>query len=270
MSAAEDWVPQLEWLKIDRSAMKYDRKISKEDARELFLQYEQTRERELRDRLIENYLYIPRILSRKYGHKSGDNDDIYQVACLGLMYAVERFDVKRGYEFDTFATPTIIGEIKRYYRDREWLIRIPRKVQDLNREINQTRALLEHRLMRSPTISEIADYLEISEEAIIRAMESSNAYYPKSLSMEYESNQDGQEVTLMDLLGNVDNNMENVENIDMLKNKIRDLNPVEKIIVEQRFFKGKTQKEVADLINKSQMTVSRIEKKVMMKLKEDL
>ncbi|MBU4439715.1 MAG: sigma-70 family RNA polymerase sigma factor, partial [Acetobacterium sp.] len=108
--------------------MKYERKISKEDVKKLFAEYEETRDRELRDQIIENYLYIPKILSRKYGHKSGDNEDIFQVACLGLMYAVERFDVSRGYEFDTFATPTIIGEIKRYYRDREWLIRIPRKV----------------------------------------------------------------------------------------------------------------------------------------------
>jgi RNA polymerase sigma factor, sigma-70 family len=250
--------------------MKYERKISKEDVKKLFIEYEQTKDRELRGLLIENYLYIPKILSRKYGHRNGDNEDIFQVACLGLMYAVERFDVSRGYEFDTFATPTIIGEIKRYYRDREWLIRIPRKVQDLNREINQTRTTLEHKLMRSPTISEIAVYLEITEESIIKAMESSNAYYPKSLSMEYESNQDGQEVSLMDLLGNRDSNMENVENIDLLKQKIEALNPVERIIVEQRFFRGKTQKEVAEFINKSQMTVSRIEKKVMKKIKEDL
>jgi RNA polymerase sigma-B factor len=250
--------------------MKYERKISKEDVKKLFIEYEETRDRELRDLLIENYLYIPKILSRKYGHKSGDNEDIYQVACLGLMYAVERFDVSRGYEFDTFATPTIIGEIKRYYRDREWLIRIPRKIQDRNREINQTRTMLEHKLMRSPTITEIADYLEISEEDVIKAMESSNAYYPKSLSMEYESNQDGQEVSLMDILGNTDNNLENVENIDLLKKKIQALNPVERIIVEQRFFQGKTQKEVAEYINKSQMTVSRIEKRIMKKIKEDL
>ena len=250
--------------------MKYERKISKEDVKQLFIEYEKTRDRELRDLLIENYLYIPKILSRKYGHKSGDNEDIFQVACLGLMYAVERFDVSRGYEFDTFATPTIIGEIKRYYRDREWLIRIPRKIQDLNREINQTRTMLEHKLMRSPTITEIANYLEIPEENVIKAMESSNAYYPKSLSMEYESNQDGQEVSLMDILGNTDNNIENVENIDLLKKKIQSLNPVERIIVEQCFFQGKTQKEVAEYINKSQMTVSRIEKRIMKKIKEDL
>jgi len=250
--------------------MRYERKISKEKARELFVEYEKTRDRELRDRLIENYLYIPKILSRKYGHKNGDNEDIFQVACLGLMYAVNRFDTTRGYEFDTFATPTIVGEIKRHYRDREWLIRIPRKIQDLNREVNQTRTMLEHQLMRSPTISEIASELEISEESIIKSMESNNAYYPKSLSMEYENSGEGKQVSLMDLLGTPDYNMENVENIDLLKKKIQALNPIEKIIVEQRFFREKTQKEVAMMINKSQMTVSRIEKKVMEKLKEDL
>ena len=250
--------------------MRYERKISKEEVKRLFREYNKTKDRVIRDCLIENHLYIPKILSRKYGHKSGDNDDIFQVACLGLMYAVERFDVDRGFEFDTFATPTIVGEIKRYYRDREWLIRIPRKVQDLNREINQTRSLLEHRLMRSPKISEIAIYMEVSEESIIRAMESGHAYYPKSLSMEYESNQDGQEVTLMDLLGDSDLNIENVENIDLIRKRMKTLNPVEKIIVEERFFEGKTQKEVAEIIGKSQMTVSRIEKKVMLKLKEGL
>ncbi len=248
--------------------MKYERKISKEEVKKLFEEYDKTKDRAIRDKLIENHLYIAKILSRKYGHKSGDNDDIFQVACLGLMYAVERFDVSRGFQFDTFATPTIVGEIKRYYRDREWLIRIPRKVQDLNREINQVRALLEHKMMRSPTISEIAKYMEISEEDIIRAMESGHAYYPKSLSMEYESNQDGQEVTLMDLLGDADLGIENVGNIELIRKRIKNLNPIEKIIIEERFFEGKTQKEVAEIIGKSQMTVSRIEKKVMLKLKE--
>jgi len=248
--------------------MKYERKISKEDARELFVEYEKTRDRELRDRLVENYLYIPKILSRKYGHKySGDNDDIFQVACLGLMYAVDRFEPARGYAFDTFATPTIVGEIKRHYRDREWLIRIPRKIQELNRQVNQTRTMLEHQLMRTPTIAEIASHLEISEESIIMSIEGNNAYYPKSLSTEYSS-EDGKSVSLMELLGTTDTNIENIENIDFLKMKIQTLNPIEKIIVEHRFFREKTQKEVAQLVNRSQMTVSRMEKTIIKKLTE--
>src|SRR5665647_1272876 len=128
--------------------MNDERKISKEDSKELFFEYEKTRNRELRDRLIKNYLYIPKLLSRKYGHKSAENDDIFQVACLGLLIAVDRFDPSQGFEFVTFATPTIIGEIKRYHRDKERLIRIPRKIQDLNHQINQARGFLENQLMR--------------------------------------------------------------------------------------------------------------------------
>jgi len=170
--------------RICHKKMKNERKLSKEDAMELFVAYEKTRDPEIRDRLIENYLYIAKILSQKYWHRNGDNEDIYQVACLGLMYAVDRFDPHKGYAFDTFATPTIIGEIKRHYRDKESLIRIPRKIQELNQKVNQTQVLLEQQYLRSPTISEISDYLDVSEESIISAMESHHAYYPNSLTLE--------------------------------------------------------------------------------------
>jgi len=155
--------------------MNYKRQISKEDARKLFVEYENTRDIELRDILIERHLYIPQILSKKYGHKTGDNGDIFQVALLGLIHAVDRFDPSRGYEFDTFAVPTIIGEIKRHYQDPEYLIDISRKVQILNRKINQTRIMLEYKHLRPPTIFEIADHLKISVECIIESIESNNA-----------------------------------------------------------------------------------------------
>lgn len=249
--------------------MNDERKFSKEDAKELFIEYEKTRDRDLRDQLIKNYLYIPKLLSRKYGHISAENDDIFQVACVGLVIAVDRFDPDQGFEFVTFATPTIIGEIKRYHRDKERLIRIPRKIQDLNHQINQARVFLENQFLRSPTISEIAVYLENTEKSIIRAMESYNVYYPKSLSVEYENNRDGKVVSLMDFLGTVDDNMENVENIHVLRTKIKELNPLERIVLQERFFNEKSQKDVGILIKKSQMTVSRIEKKVIEKLKEE-
>lgn len=249
--------------------MRYEKKISKEDSTALFLEYKQTRDRDLRDLLIENYIYIPKLLTKKYGYKNGEHEDIFQVACLGLVLAVDRFDPNQGFEFTTFATPTIVGEIKRYHRDKEQLIRIPRKIQELNHQINQARELLENQLLRTPTITEIAVYLEVTEESIIKAMESSNVYYPKSLSTEYESNRDGKVVHFMDFLGTMDINFENVENIDILRTKIKELNPLERVIIEERFFNEKTQKEIAMLIGKSQMTVSRIEKKIMKKLKED-
>ena len=247
--------------------MEHSKRMTKEESRSLFKQYAETRDKALRDRLIENYLYLPKLLVRKYGYRSSDIEDIYQVACLGLMYAVDRYDPGKGFEFDTFASPTIIGEIKKYYRDKQWVIRIPRRIQELNREINKARTALEHKYMKTPTISEIADYLEVTEEAVIEAMEGSNAFYPKSLSAEFESGADGQETTLMELVGAEDEHIENIGNVEDLRQRLAELNPLEKLIIEERYYNGKTQKEVAAVIGKSQMIVSRLEKKVMEKLK---
>ncbi len=241
--------------------------LSKAEAKELFLELIKTRDKKIRNKLIENYLYIPKLLTRKYAYKSNDYEDIYQVACLGLMYAVDRYDPSKGFEFDTFASPTIIGEIKKYYRDKQFIIRVPRRIQELNREINRAKTTLEHKLMSTPTISDIADYLEISEEQVIEALEGNNVIYPKSLSMEFEASNDGQETTLLDLVGSEDDNMENITTVEDMKNRLKTLNPIERVIIEERYYNGKTQKEVADIIGKSQMTVSRLEKKVMEKLK---
>ena len=116
--------------------MEYPNQMTKQESKKLFIEYKKTGDKEIRDRLIENFLYIPKLLVKKYAYRSNDVEDIYQVACLGLMYAVERYDPDRGFEFDTFASPTIIGEIKKYYRDKQWIIRVPRRIQELNREAN--------------------------------------------------------------------------------------------------------------------------------------
>ncbi|MEF9917759.1 MAG: sigma-70 family RNA polymerase sigma factor, partial [Eubacterium sp.] len=236
--------------------MEYPNQMTKKDSKALFIKYKETGNKEIRDCLIENFLYIPKLLVKKYVYRSNDVEDIYQVACLGLMYAVERYDPDKGFEFDTFASPTIIGEIKKYYRDKQWIIRVPRRIQELNREINRARTTLEHKLMKTPKISDIANYLEVTEEQVIEAMEGNNVFYPKSLSMEFESNSDGQEATLMDLIGEEDERIENIGNVEDLRQRLATLNPVERIIIEQRYYQGKTQKEVALMIGKSQMTVS--------------
>ncbi|MGI6109483.1 MAG: SigB/SigF/SigG family RNA polymerase sigma factor [Eubacteriaceae bacterium] len=249
--------------------MEYNNQIPKDKAKEMFRELRRTGDRDLRKRLIENYMYIPKLLVKKYAYRSNDVEDIFQVACLGLMYAVDRYDPERGYEFDTFASPTIIGEIKKYYRDKQFIIRVPRRIQELNREINRARTTLEHKLMRTPTIKDIADYLEVTEEQVIEALEGNNVFYPKSLSMEFDNNSDGQETTLMDLIGDEDEQIENIGNVEDLKQRLATLNPVERMIIEERYYNGKTQKEVAAIIGKSQMTVSRLEKKVMEKLRSE-
>lgn len=244
--------------------------LSKQESKALFIQYKENPTKEVRDRLIENFLYIPKLLCKKYAYRPRDVEDIYQVACLGLINAVDRFNPDKGFEFDTFASPTIIGEIKKYYRDKQFIIRVPRRIQELNRDINRAKTALEHQLMHTPTISEIADYLDITEESVIEAMEGNNVMYSKSLSMEFESNADGQEATLMDLIGEEDEHIENVGHVEELRQRLATLNPVERMIIEERYYKGKTQKEVAEIIGKSQMTVSRLEKKVMEKLRMEL
>ncbi len=241
--------------------------MTKPEAKALFIKFKETGDRSIRDKLIVNYMYIPKLLTRKYAYKSNDYEDIFQVACLGLMYAVDRYDPDKGFEFDTFASPTIIGEIKKYYRDKQFIIRVPRRIQEFNREINRARTTLEHKLMHSPTISEIADYLEATEEQVIEAMEGNNVIYPKSLSMEFDNNNEGQETTLLDLIGSTDDNIENVGMMEDMRKRLETLNPIERMIIEERYYNGKTQKQVADIIGKSQMTVSRLEKKVMEKLR---
>lgn len=243
--------------------------LTKQETKELFTQLKETGDRGIRNKLIENYMYIPKLLTRKYAYKSTDYEDIFQVASLGLIYAIDRYDPDKGFEFDTFASPTIIGEIKKYYRDKQFVIRIPRRIQELNREINRARTTLEHRLMETPTISDIADYLEVSEEEIIEALEGNNVIYPKSLSLEFDSNNEGQETTLMDLVGISDDNMENIGLVEDMKKRLSTLNPIERLIIEERYYNGKTQKEVAEIIGKSQMTVSRLEKRVMEKLRSE-
>lgn len=246
--------------------MIYKSNLSKESALALFVVYEKKRSSEIRNHLVENYLYLAKILSQKYRYKNGDNEDVFQVACIGLMYAVDRFDPDRGFTFETFATPTILGEIKRYYRDKETLIRIPRKIQELNHKVNQTQVLLEQKNMRSPTISEISDYLDVSEENIIAEMESNHAHYPMSLNVELDTSNDDN-LSLMDLLGTTDDDLEHVENIDVIQRISQTFTPVERIVIEQRFLRQKTQKEVALFLERSQMTVSRLENTIKQKIK---
>ena len=150
-----------------------DRKLTKEEKKELFLEYYKTKDQDLRTILIEEYLYIAEILSRKYIGKGIDYDDIYQVASIGLIYSVDRFDPTKGYEFSSFATPTIIGEIKKYFRDKGWTIRVPRRIQELSKKIMIAKNKLSQEYQRTPTVEEIAEFLNASSEEIIESMEAS-------------------------------------------------------------------------------------------------
>lgn len=238
--------------------------------KKLFKEYEKTKDINIRNELVERFIYIPEILSKKYVNKGTDYEDIFQVASMGLLFAIERFDLSKGFEFASFATPTIIGEIKKHFRDKEWLIRVPRRIQNLSKKINITKIELQQKLLRTPTIEDIAKYLNVTQEEVIEAMEGSYAYAPKSLDMTYKVHSDDKELSLIDMIGEADKNIEGIDNKDFLMRTMDKLNDIEKEIVKDRFYNMKTQSQIADKLGVSQMTISRLEKKIIDKFKKEL
>ncbi|MBZ2175709.1 SigB/SigF/SigG family RNA polymerase sigma factor [Schnuerera sp. xch1] len=240
------------------------------DAKTLFIMFKETKDMKIREVLIEKHLYIAEILAKKYANKGIDYDDIYQVASIGLIYAIDRYDVEKGYEFSSFATPTIIGEIKKHFRDKGWTIRVPRRIQELSKKINNAKIHLSQELQRSPTVKDIAEYLNSTEEEILEAMEGSKVYTPQSLDMTYDLNGDDKDVNLADLIGEEDSYFSKVENNDFLLRAMEKLNKMENKILIDRYFKDKTQIAIAKELKISQMTVSRIEKRIIEKFRKEI
>jgi RNA polymerase sigma-B factor len=240
------------------------------DTKKLFLLYKEDRDIAIRNELIKRHMYITEILAKKYINKGIEYEDIYQVASLGLIYAIERFDVDRGFEFSSFATPTIIGEIKKYFRDKGWSVRVPRRIQELSKKINLAKVKLQQDLQKVPRVSDIAEYLKVTEEEVIEAMEASQVYTPKSLDITYDASGDDKDIQLQDIIGKDDKYFDVIENRDFINMCLKKLNEVEIKIVNDRFFENKTQIQVAEELSVSQMTVSRMEKKIIKKFRKEL
>ncbi|MGF0040245.1 SigB/SigF/SigG family RNA polymerase sigma factor [Peptoniphilaceae bacterium SGI.131] len=226
--------------------------------------------KQIRDILIERHLYIAEILAKKYINKGIEYDDLYQVASLGLILALDRFNIDKGYEFSSYATPTIVGEIKRYFRDKGWVIRVPRRIQELSKKINAAKIELSQSLQTSPSIDQIADYLDVSSEEVIEAMDASQVYTPQSLDRSIDNSSDDKELNIGDLLGVEDKNYESIEIMDFVKDIMNQLNEIERKIVVYRYFERMTQIAIAEKLQISQMTVSRMEKKVIKKFRKEL
>jgi RNA polymerase sigma-B factor len=189
---------------------------------------------------------------------------------MALVFAVERFDPNKGYEFTSFATPTIIGEIKRYFRDKGWAVKVPRKWKEISAKLPAAKETLHQRLGRAPLVSEIAEYLGYSEEDILEAMESGQAYGTFSLQQTYDDGGNEGEASIFekytarDEVGYI-----NFENNEVIKAVLNKLNDQERKVFRMRFFDEKTQQQIADEIGVSQMTVSRLEKKLRDKFREE-
>lgn len=227
---------------------------------EMFSEYKKTHEPALRDEIVESYIYIAEILSRKFVNRGVEYDDIYQIACVGILCAIERFDPDKGIKFATYATPTVLGEIRRYFRDKGNFIRIPRKLYEVFYKAEKVK-----RRQNESSTSEIARILNIPNDIVEEAYDVGDSAFIKSL--EYEAYADGI-MSLSNVLGSEDRHFLMIENHDFIKFCMDNLSEKERKFISYRYYDELAQKEIADIWGTSQMQISRFEKKLLKKLRE--
>jgi RNA polymerase sigma-B factor len=221
-----------------------------------------------RDALVSLHMPLVEHLARRFRNRGEPYDDLVQVATIGLIKAVDRFDSDRQVEFSTYATPTILGEIKRYFRDKGWAIRVPRRLQELRLSLTAATAELTQERGRAPTVAELAERLGLSPDLVIEGLESANAY--NTLSLDAPDQNETDATTVLDGLGGEDEALESVEYRESLKPLLANLETREKRILTLRFFRGMTQSEIAEEIGISQMHVSRLLTRTLNELRAGL
>ena len=238
-----------------------------EEIERLAALYVQSRSAEYRDRLVEVHLYIAEIVARKFSGRGVDFDDLYQVAAMALVKAVERYDPDRGVKLASFVTPAMVGEVKNYFRDKARIIRPPRRAGELARIVENAREALFQQLHRSPTVEEIADHAKLSEEEVIEGLEAA-ASQPVSLDM--QTSAEDEDLSLSSVLGAEEKGFSEFETADMLKRGMKKLTEQQREIIYLRFFENLSQREVAQRIGVSQMSVSRAERSALERLRDAL
>src|SRR5687767_12728932 len=228
----------------------------REELRQKFRAFAESRDPGLRDQLIEAHLGLAEYLARRFSNRGEPLDDLVQVASVGLLKAVDRFDPERGVEFSTYATHTIVGELKRHFRDKGWAVRAPRRMQELYLRLGKIIGTLSQDLGRSPTIQELATEAQVSEEEVLEALEAGQAYRFASLDAPSPGEDDGD--TLGAHMGEEDPELVDAEHRAALSPLIGRLPPREQRILHYRFFEGLTQSEIAARLGISQMHVSRL------------
>jgi RNA polymerase sigma-B factor len=234
--------------------------------RELLRRYHEGGDLEARQQLIEQYLPLVRSLARRYANRGEQLEDLVQVGSIGLIKAIDRFDVERGVELTTYATPNIIGEIKRHFRDKGWSVRVPRGLQELNVRLSQLLERLTVELERSPTIPELAKAAGVTEEEVLEALESGQAYTTVSLSGPVGPGEEG-ELDPLESLGELEHEYEISEDRAVLEPGLSILDERERRILHLRFWGGLTQSQIAQQVGISQMHVSRLIRRSLEKVR---
>ena len=241
----------------------------KERTRELFRKFKLEGDEEARDQLISSHLNLVRFLAYKFRNKGEPIDDLIQVGTIGLIKAVDRFDIERGLEFTTYATPTILGEIKRHFRDKGWSVRVPRRLQELSAKVNKATEALTQDLQRTPTLDEVADYLEVSIDEVLEAMESGEAYSTIPLETGGSSSEDDAP-SVIDRYGQEDTHLSGSDDRIVLAEVLEGFTPKEQEAIRLRFVDGLTQIEIAERMEISQVQVSRLLRRTLKRMQEKI
>ena len=240
--------------------------LPREEVRRLFAELRATGDPEVRRRLIESHLGLVEYLARRFAGRGEPLDDLVQVGTIGLVKAVDRFDPDREVEFSTYATPTIVGELKRHFRDKGWAVRVPRRLQELNLRLGTVIGQLTQDLQHSPTIAEIAKAAGATEDEVLEALDSAHAY--SLVSLDAGTSDDG--LSYHEQIGDEDEALDALEQRLAVGPLLRQLPPRERKMLHLRFFKGMTQSEIARELGISQMHVSRLLARTLAHLRASL
>lgn len=239
----------------------------KEALRELFFKFAASRDKSAREELVLAYTSLAAYLARKFANRGEPLDDLTQVANIGLLKAIDRFDPARGIEFTTYATVTIVGEIKRHFRDKFWTVRVPRRLRELNNSLMKSVESLSQRLGRSPTLQEIAEETRTPFEEVVEAFELGRAYNPASLDAEVAEGDEDHGTSLMDYLGEEDPELSRLEDKQTLEGALKSLPERQHEVLRLRYYEGLSQAEIARKLGISQMHVSRIQRDALKRLR---
>jgi RNA polymerase sigma-B factor len=239
------------------------------DDKILLRRYHEEGDLQAREQLIEQYMSLVRSLARRYSYRGEQLEDLVQIGAIGLIKAIDRFDLERGVELTTYATPNIIGEIKRHFRDKGWSVRVPRGLQELNVQLSRLVEQLTVQLGRSPTIPELAKAAGVEEEQVLEALESGRAYTSLSLSVGGGGGDDD-DLDPLESLGTEEHQYEVSEDRAVLAPGFKALDERERKILQLRFFEGLTQSQIAQQVGISQMHVSRLIRRSLEKIRETI
>lgn len=240
------------------------------NAKDLFTEYRKTGDLQIRNKIVEDNLYMVDILIKKFMGKGIEREDLYQVGAMALINAVDRFDPEKGFEFSTFATPTILGELKKYFRDKGWALKVPRRLKETAIAIPAAKEKLTAQLGRTPTPKEVAGYMGKDEDEILEAMESNLAYGAYSLDDLFSADGEREGISLEKFTAIEEDGYSKVEYREILDKVLDGLSDANRFIYKKRFVEELSQAKIAEMLGVSQMTVSRAEKNIRQKIAAEM